>query len=185
MIAVGSRAPMIDAERIEALLKIFAVRAAGEFERQRSIEQLRRSEASYRTIFDAAKDAIYVYDWESLALLDVNQRACDDSACSREELLQAGVDSAASGHGADLLDCVRPHLQHARLDRCPPFEWLGRDKRGAPLCYEMHLKPVLLDDRRRILAFARNITERKCGRDEASRERRTSTARSSTRQRTR
>lgn len=52
-----SRRPMLDSEFIESILKIFAVRAAAELERERAEETLRRSEGSYRAIFEASEDA--------------------------------------------------------------------------------------------------------------------------------
>ena len=45
-------------------------------ERKRSDEALRVSEASYRAIFDAAEDAIFVHDIDTGAIVDVNPRAC-------------------------------------------------------------------------------------------------------------
>ena len=45
-------------------------------ERERAAEALRVSEASYRAIFDAAEDAIFVHDIETGAIVDVNPKAC-------------------------------------------------------------------------------------------------------------
>ena len=55
----------------------------------RALEALRRSEASYRTIFDSAESAIYVHDWNTFALIDANPRACEDHRRTRAELLAA------------------------------------------------------------------------------------------------
>jgi PAS domain S-box-containing protein len=160
VIAVGSRQPLRDLGRIEALLKIFAVRAAAELQRLRAVEALARSEASYRAIFDAAEDAIYVHDWDSFALLDVNPRACADHGRTREELLRADPAELTADEPPYDLEHALANLQLARLGRCEPFEWLAQTRRGR-VWWEMHLKPAQIGGRPHILAFARDITERK------------------------
>ena len=55
LIAVVSRQPLAQLERIESMLQIFAVRAAAEIERLIASEALQRSEASYRAIFEAVR----------------------------------------------------------------------------------------------------------------------------------
>jgi GAF domain-containing protein len=50
------RRPLAERALTEALLKIFAVRAAAELERARADEALRASEASYRAIFEANEE---------------------------------------------------------------------------------------------------------------------------------
>ena len=58
-------------------------------ERKRTAEALRVSEASYRAIFDAAEDAIFVHDIETGAIVDANPRACGTFGYTREEFRQA------------------------------------------------------------------------------------------------
>ena len=55
------------------MLKIFATRVAGEIERRRAVEALAESEASYRSIFEATADAIFVHDWDTGRILDVSR----------------------------------------------------------------------------------------------------------------
>ena len=54
LLVAMDRKPMADAALAEALLRIFAVRAAAEIERLRAGEALERVSAGYRAIFDAA-----------------------------------------------------------------------------------------------------------------------------------
>jgi PAS domain S-box-containing protein len=150
-----------DAEHAEAVLKVVAVRAAAEIERTRALEALRRSEASYRTIFDSAESAIYVHDWDSFALIDANPRACEDHGRTRAELLSADPSDLMGGDLPYDLPHAIEKLQLARFGRCPPFEWQVRLKDGRLRWWEIHLKPAQLDGRRCILAFTHDITERK------------------------
>ena len=77
LIAVMDRTAIADPDLAESLMKIFAVRIAAELERQRALEALRDSEASYRAIFEAVEDAVFVHDWDTGAVLDLNSKACE------------------------------------------------------------------------------------------------------------
>jgi PAS domain S-box-containing protein len=71
IVSVASRRPLTQVDRVEAMLKIFAVRAAAEVERLSASEALERSEASYRAIFEASEDAIFIWN-EQMRIVDVN-----------------------------------------------------------------------------------------------------------------
>ncbi|WP_298232963.1 PAS domain S-box protein [uncultured Azohydromonas sp.] len=160
IVSVASRRPLQQIERIESLLKIFALRAAAEIERLNAAEALRRSEASYRAIFDAAEDAIFVHDWDSGAILDVNAKACETYGWTREELRRLTVaDISASEPPYTAQDAAR-WLQLGRLGRCPAFEWQRRNRDGSLHWDEVRIKPAVIDGRPHLLAFTRDITER-------------------------
>ena len=78
-------------------MKIFAVRVAAELERQRGLEALRNSEASYRAIFEAVEDAVFVHDWDTGAVLDLNSKACEAYGYTREEMIGWTIDRFGSG----------------------------------------------------------------------------------------
>ena len=86
VIATISRQPIGDEKLFESVLKIFAVRAAAELERRAHEEALAASEANYKAIFDATEDAIFVHDYETGAILDVNLKACATYGYTRDEL---------------------------------------------------------------------------------------------------
>ncbi|MBX3603464.1 MAG: PAS domain S-box protein [Rubrivivax sp.] len=160
-ISVASRQPLTQLDRLESLLQIFAVRAAAEIEQQAAREALERSEASYRAIFEATEDAVFVHDWDSGRILDVNPKACELYGYTREELLQVSVADLSSGVHPYTAEQALAHLQRARLGRSQAIEWHRRNKDGSLHWDEVYLKPVHIDGRRRILAFTREITERK------------------------
>src|SRR5690606_14900388 len=76
VIAVLASEPIVDTELFESVLKIFAVRAAAELERRAQEEALAASEANYRAIFEAAEDAIFIHDYDTGRIVDVNPKAC-------------------------------------------------------------------------------------------------------------
>ena len=66
LIAAVSRRPIADPGFVESVMKIFAVRAAAELERDRMDGALRASEACYRVTVEAALDCIITMDQEGL-----------------------------------------------------------------------------------------------------------------------
>ncbi|WP_298829196.1 PAS domain S-box protein [uncultured Piscinibacter sp.] len=150
-----------DAGHAEAILKVVAVRAAAEIERLAAGEALRRSEASYRAIFAAAEDAVFIHDWDSGAILDANPKACETYGCSRDELRRLSLADISNGAppcaGAD----AAHWMALARQGRCPPYERSRRSQDGSLHWDEVRLKPATINGRPHLLAFTRDITERK------------------------
>lgn len=107
LITAMDRAAIADPDLAESLMKIFAVRVAAELERRRGLEALRDSEASYRAIFEAVEDAVFVHDWETGAVLDLNSKACDAYGYPRDEMLGWTLDKFGSGE--------RPYTAERRL----------------------------------------------------------------------
>jgi PAS domain S-box-containing protein len=163
IVSVASRRPIAQAQidRVEAMLKIFAVRAAAEVERLRASEALQRSEASYRAIFEASEDAIFIHDWETGAVVDVNAKACEIYGYSPEELRRTSMAETSSGVFPYTAEEALRHMQMAKLGRCPPFEWQRRNKDGSLHWDEVRLKPAMIDGRPHIVAFSREITAQK------------------------
>ncbi len=129
--------------------------------RKHAEEALQKSEANYRTIFDSANDAILVHDTESTKILSVNEKACQMYGYTREEFKNLTV--------KDISPDVAPHTQEDALRRVKKvvdegpqlFEWICKDKTGRNFWVEINLRLVVIEDRKRILAIVRDITERK------------------------
>lgn len=161
LISVVSRRPMTNPEFIESILKIFAVRAAAELERQRAEETLRQSEASYRAIFEASEDAIFIHDWDSGAIIDVNRRACEVYGYTYDELKRISAADLSSGEHPYTGEEAAKRLQQARSGQTIRMDWCRRNKDGSLHWDEVVLRPAVIAGRRRVLAFTREITERK------------------------
>ncbi|HTQ01509.1 MAG TPA: PAS domain S-box protein [Casimicrobiaceae bacterium] len=130
-------------------------------ERMRAERALRISEASYREIFDAAEDAIFVHDRDTGAIVDVNEKACTTFGYTREEFRHIDVGALGSGENpyrqADALAVIGRAAAGERLR----IEWHGRRKDGSLCWHEVFVKPVTIGGRDRVLALARDITGRK------------------------
>jgi PAS domain S-box-containing protein len=161
LISVVSRRPMPHTERIESILQIFAMRAAAELERSRAEHALRESEASYRAIFEAAEDAIFVHDWDTGTIVDVNPKACESFGYSHEEMCGISVAQISSGVPPFTEEEAGRRVGEAKLGRTVQFEWHRRNKDGSLHWDEVRLKSAVIGGHRRVLAFTREITERK------------------------
>jgi PAS domain S-box-containing protein len=161
LIAVLSRRPLGDPGLIESMLKIFAARAAAEIDRQRSELARRASEANYRAIFEAAEDAVFIHDWDSGAIVDVNPKACESYGWSHEEMTRLTLEDISSGVPPYTGAQGMAYIDRARAGEPVRFEWHRRSRDGSLHWDEVTLKPAVLAGHKRILAFTREITERK------------------------
>jgi len=165
LIAIMSRHTLGDRGLIESMLKIFSARASAEIERQRTEEARRVSEASYQAIFEAAEDAIFVHDWDTGALVDVNPKACALFGYSAEEMTHLSMGDISSGEHPYTQDEALRRIQEAKAGGPVRFEWHRRNRDGSLHWDEVCLKPAVIAGRPRVLAFTREITERKRAED--------------------
>jgi PAS domain S-box-containing protein len=161
LISVVARRPMVRADRVESILQIFAVRAAAEIERTRGERALRESETSYRAIFEAAEDAIFVHDWESGAIVDVNPKACETYGYTPAEMRRMRIGDVSANVPPYTDEEALARIGEAKLGRTVEFEWRRRNKDGSLHWDEVRLKSAVIGGHRRVLAFSREITERK------------------------
>ncbi len=130
-------------------------------ERKRADEALRVSEASYRAIFDAAEDAIFVHDIETGAIVDANPRACAAFGYTREELKRLDIGTLSAGERPytqqDAMGLIARAIAGERLR----IEWHGRSKDGSLHWDEVFVKRVTIGGQDRILALTRDISARK------------------------
>ena len=130
-------------------------------ERARSAEALRISEASYRAIFDAAEDSIFVHDLESGAIVDANSRACATFGYTREEFRQLDVGSLGTGEAPYTHQDAMGIIARAAAGEELRIEWLGKSKDGRLRWHEVFVRRVTIGGQDRVLALARDITRRK------------------------
>jgi two-component system, cell cycle sensor histidine kinase and response regulator CckA len=162
LVSVMSRRPMLNPEFVESILKIFAVRVAAELERQNAEESLRRSESSYRAIFEASEDGVFVHDWETGELIDVNQRVCVMTGYTYDEIKRMNIGELSAGTYPYTGEEAGKRIAEVKSTRrTVRFEWQGRSKDGSLHWYDVVLRPAVISGQQRILAFTRDISERK------------------------
>ena len=168
LMAVIDRKPLLDRELTECILRVFSVRAAVELERRNATQALRQSEESYRSIFEAAEDALFVHDANTGEILDVNPKACEVYGYSREEFRLLDIGTLSSGIPPYTLEHAAKLIERAKRQGPIRMEWQRRNKDGSLHWDEVYIKLVKIGGADRILAVTREITDRKA-REEALR----------------
>jgi PAS domain S-box-containing protein len=123
----------------------------------RAEEDLRVSEARFRTFVDRATDAFFLLD-EQLTVVDVNRRACEALGYSRDELIgmhPRDFDAALDDKSIRLL------AKQAGAGQTITFETRHRRQDGTAFPVEIRTGTFRQGDGLFYLALARDITERK------------------------
>ena len=168
LIAAVHRKPIRDPAIFEAVLKIFATRVAGEIERRRAVDALAESEASYRSIFEASADPIFVRDWETGRILDVSPAAEATYGWSADEFRRLSTEDLSAADEGYTQARALAQLDLARRGEAAPFEWRARYRSGRKAWHEVRIKPAVIAGRQRLLCYSRDVTDRKAA-DEALR----------------
>jgi PAS domain S-box-containing protein len=109
-------------------------------ERKKTEQAVRESEEKYRLLFSAEKDAILIFDHETLQLVDVNDAALHLYGYSQADLCARNFADLHDSDDDDCLDALRQSRQtlisctHRRSDgdlfpveiTSGPFDWAGR-----------------------------------------------------------
>ncbi len=142
-------------------------------ERMRTEEKLRASEASYRAIFDASEDAIFVFAIDSGAVVDANLKACSAYGYALAEMRSIDVAALSAGSRTYTQQDMMKLLARANAGEHLHFEWHRNSRDGIARWDEVFLKRVTIGGQPRILALTRDITEKKRAAEELSRQRET------------
>ncbi|HST59443.1 MAG TPA: PAS domain S-box protein [Longimicrobium sp.] len=130
---------------------------------QRAAEAaMRASEESYRTIFEASGDAIFVTDPATGRVVDANPRACALADSTLEELRGDAASVIWNGPEPYTAEVAHGQMIRALQGEEQRFEWMSvHPKTGAPIWGEVSLQAVRLAGQPRVLALVRDIGERK------------------------
>jgi PAS domain S-box-containing protein len=120
-------------------------------------DELRASEARFRTFVDHATDAFFLHD-ERGTILDVNRQACESLGYSREDLI--GMTPRDFDVDVDLTFVEQVGEQLA-AGEIVAFDTRHRRKDGAVFPVEVRARPFRQGGRRFTVSLVRDITERK------------------------
>jgi PAS domain S-box-containing protein len=130
-------------------------------ERKRAEDELRASEARFRSVVDHATDGFYLFD-EQQAIIDGNLRAFEGLGYSREEMI--GMHPRDFDAGLDAASIARIG-ERVTSGETVTFETLHRRKDGTVFPVEVRARQFQQGANRFSLSLARDITERKCAED--------------------
>jgi diguanylate cyclase (GGDEF)-like protein/PAS domain S-box-containing protein len=126
-----------------------------------SRRHLAASEASYRALFEAYQDALFIHDMQTGDILDVNPRMLRMFGYSKEEAANLDVGQLSSGEPPYDQEHARELVQKAAAGQPQAFDWYCKTKDGRLFWAEVHLTKVEVGGHERILANVRDITWRK------------------------
>ncbi|MBF0194349.1 MAG: PAS domain S-box protein [Magnetococcales bacterium] len=124
-------------------------------------QSLQQSEDNYRTIFDAANDAIFIHSLEGGAVENVNKKAIEMYGYSNiEELRGKEIVDLSSRVQPSTKQTVAAILEKAISGQPQLYDWHAKRKDGKTFWVEVNLKLIVIRNKKKMLAIVRDITER-------------------------
>lgn len=126
-------------------------------ERLRAERELRESEEKHSNLFHHSNDGILLHDLEGV-LLDANQRACEQFACSREALLQNRIQTLAAPRNSQVCrNAISDLLESGFVG----YEVDFQRKDGVVFAAEVSASLFEIGGRQVVQQIVRDVTERK------------------------
>ena len=129
-------------------------------DRWRAQEELRHSEKQYRLLFQENPNPMWVFEMETLAILEVNKAAVKHYGYSHDEFLKMSMADLrapgknGNGDDSDIKFEVTPNNAQGHI-------WRHRVKGGEVIEVEIAWSPMAFQNRFAALAMATDVTERR------------------------
>jgi len=131
-------------------------------ERNRVMSELRENESRYRSLFDAASDAIIIS--QNNVCIDCNQQALQIFGCRREELIGQSPERLSPVVQPDGSDSPAKSIEKNKLALAGKpqfFEWTHQRFDGSSFEAEVSLSVIEFADNAYVQAIIRDVTGRK------------------------
>lgn len=118
--------------------------------------------SGYQDVFEHANDLMVIHDERTGAIVEANRKACETYGYNVEQLRRLEIgDLTRGGTRFNTPEGLR-RIREAVHSRQPViFEWVILDGRGREVPVEVNLQRIKVGNRHRVLAIARDISERK------------------------
>jgi two-component system cell cycle sensor histidine kinase/response regulator CckA len=123
---------------------------------RRAEDDLRASDARFRTFVDHATDSFFLQD-ESGRICDVNLQACRSLGYSREEL----IGTSPSVFDAGFAEAMAHFPERLKTGEPIAFDTQHRRKDGTLFPVEVRVRSFMMGGRRHDVSLARDVTERR------------------------
>jgi PAS domain S-box-containing protein len=131
-------------------------------DRWRAEEELRYSEKQYRLLFQENPNPMWVFDMETLAIMEVNEAAVQHYGYCRDEFLKLTMTNLRApeknGHGK-----INGHKVELHTHNTHGHIWRHLRKRGDIIEVDVIWSPMAFQGRFSALAMATDVTERRRG----------------------
>ncbi len=129
-------------------------------ERIKAEEELKKSEETFKSIFDGANDAIFIHHISDGRILNVNRKVEEMFGYTKEEILRMSMKCISADDSESSNAKAIKYLQDA-VSAPQLFEWESKHKNGTIFWTEVNLKKVSILGQERIMAVVRDISERR------------------------
>jgi diguanylate cyclase (GGDEF)-like protein/PAS domain S-box-containing protein len=165
-LAVQSRQPQAFSKRDVSNLQILVGSLSSVIQRHMVTEQLRKSEAQYRLLFDNNPHPMWVYDKETLRLLAVNRSAIEHYGYSEQEFLTMSLTDFRPPEDAQ---AIADEVRAIGPDEKRSGSWRHIRKDGSMIDVEITSDAIDFNGRAARLVLSNDITARKASEQEIKR----------------
>lgn len=142
------------------LLQVIGDIFVGAVKRKQAVQNLLESEKTYREIYNASSEAIFIHDIETGDILDVNKAALDMFQLSYEKIIQTDINEFIAS-GKELENTSYTEIIKLAADNPRNFE-VQLKKPGEKLFWaEVSLKKAVIYGSERVMAIVRDVSTRK------------------------
>ncbi len=157
LIAIIGQKPLKNAAFAENVLKLVAIRAAGELEREQSVKELKESEERFKNMFERHSSIMLLIDPESGRIIGANEASAGFYGYSKSKLLTMRIDEI-NMLSPEQVNMEREHVFHEERTY---FVFPHRLANGELRTVEVHSSPIVFEDHQILFSIIHDITERK------------------------
>jgi len=124
-------------------------------------KSIQNSEITYRELFNATVDAIFIHNYDTGEIIDVNKATLELFGLTRDEFYKCTVSDLSSLEPKYSIEKQNSLFEEVKKKGHVIFEWRCRKKNGDLFWTENTMKIATINGQKRILVVCRDITTRK------------------------
>lgn len=132
-----------------------------EEERNLAQEKLKKSEESFKNIFNATTDCIFIHDKNTQEIIDVNDATCALFGYTRKELKTLSVMDLSASPLEDTINTINILFKKLIKNKPQTLDWQCKKKNGEIFWASIDLKMASIGGQKRLIAVVRDIDSQK------------------------